>query len=273
MPELPEVETTVKGLQKVLNRAFVDIWTDIGKFKKLKQLKGKKVKKIWRRGKNIIFEFSDGYSLLIHQKMTGHFLYGNWKRDKANKYIHLKFLLDNKKILALSDLRKFAKAELWKTQDLIKKLSFLGPEPLSKSFTFNKFKEIIKKKGRIKQLLMNQELIAGIGNIYSDEILWQAKVHPFKQAFELTEKELKDIYRYIKVVLKKAVKLGGTSISDYRDTKGEKGSFEKIRKIYRREGENCSRCRTKIKRAKLGSRSTHFCSQCQKLAETRSLRI
>ncbi len=269
MPELPEVETTVRGLKtKVLERTFVGLWADIKKFKGLsRKLKGKKIKKVWRRGKNIVLDLSQGFSLLIHQKMTGHLLYDNWnKKDKANNYIHLKFFLDNGKILALSDLRKFAKVELWKTKDLKKNLSSLGLEPLDRNFTFEKFKKVVtNKKGKIKQVLMNQEVIAGIGNIYSDEILWRARVHPFRQGDKLTEKELKNIYKYIKLVLKRAIELRGESISDYRDLFGQKGGFDKMRKVYRREGEDCSRCGIKIKRAKMGSRSTYFCPNCQKL--------
>ncbi len=267
MPELPEVETTIRGLQKVLNRTFIDVWTDTKKtvkkpgFNKFKKkIKSKKIKKIWRRGKNIVIELSEGYSLLIHQKMTGHLLYGDWKKDKVNQYIHLKFFLDNNKVLALSDLRKFAKVELWKTKELLKELDSLGPEALD--ITFNKFKKVLKK-GKIKQILMDQKVIAGIGNIYSDEILWESKVNPFKDALKLTDKELRLIFNNIKKVLKKAVKLKGTSISDYRDTKGEKGFFEKERKAYQRD--KCQRCGSKIKRKKIGGRTAHFCPKCQRL--------
>jgi len=274
MPELPEVETTVKGLQKVLNRIFVYVWTDSPKLIKKpgfnqfeKEIKNKKIKRIWRRGKNIIFELSDGYSLLVHQKLTGHFLYDKWKKDKVNDYIHLKFFLDNGKVLALSDLRKFAKVELWKTEELLNSGEFrkLGPEPLDRSFTFEKFKNLlINKKAKIKQILMDQNIIAGIGNIYSDEILWRAKVHPFESGAELSEKELRDIYKYIKPVLNQAIKLKGTSVSDYRDIKGEEGRFKKLIKVYQKENEKCSRCGTKIKRKKMGGRSAHFCPFCQK---------
>jgi len=286
MPELPEVETTVKGLQKVLNRIFVYVWTDSPKLIKKpgfnqfeKEIKNKKIKRIWRRGENIIFELSDGYSLLVHQKLTGHFLIGNWELktesweplktgalgERVNHYIHLMFRLDNGLMLALSDLRKFAKAELWKTESLVEELSSLGPEPLEKEFTFNKFKEIVKnRKIKIKQILMDQKLIAGIGNIYSDEILWRAKIHPFESGAELSEKELRDIYKYIKPVLNQAIKLKGTSVSDYRDIKGEEGQFKKLIKVYQKENEKCSRCGTKIKRKKMGGRSAHFCPTCQK---------
>lgn len=270
MPELPEVQTTVSELkEEVLNRAFLDVWTDTEKlfkkpdFKTFKKIiKGKKIKDVKRRGKNIIFELSESYSMLVHLKMTGHFLYDNYdKSDPMNGYIRVKFILDNNKILALSDLRKFAKIELRKSKDLSLNL---GPEPLSKEFTFKKFKSILKK-GRIKQVLMNQEVIAGIGNIYADEILWQARVHPEKNALDLTEKELKSIYKSIKKILKKALELKGTSISDYRDISGKKGGFGKIRKVYRREGQKCERCGTVIKRKKIAQRSAHFCPTCQKL--------
>ncbi|MDP2910217.1 MAG: bifunctional DNA-formamidopyrimidine glycosylase/DNA-(apurinic or apyrimidinic site) lyase, partial [bacterium] len=285
--ELPEVETTVKGLQKVLSRTFVYVWVDSKKtikkpvFKKFeKEIKNKKINKIWRRGKNIIFGLSGGYSLLVHQKLTGHLLVGNWELgignweplekgalgERVNRYIHLIFRLDNGLMLALSDLRKFAKVELWKTEELLNSKEFrnLGPEPLSRNFTFEKFKNLlINKKAKIKQILMDQNIIAGIGNIYSDEILWRAKIHPFRSGAELNEKELKDIYKYIKLVLNRAIKLKGTSVSDYRDTKGEEGQFKKMIKVYQRENEKCFRCGTEIKRVKMGGRSAHFCPFCQ----------
>jgi len=290
MPELPEVETTVRGLRKkVLNRTFLDLWTDVPKiikkpksFKEFKKtIKNKKIIKVWRRAKNIIIDLSQGYSLLIHQKLTGHLLFGKWEfknkkwipvakgplNDPFNRFIHLIFFLDNKKMLALSDLRKFAKIELWNTKELLNSSEFkkIGPEPLEKSFSFKKFKERLKnKKGRIKQILMNQEVIAGIGNIYSDEALWKAKIYPLKKVSELKEKELKMLYRTIKDVLKKGIKLGGESISDYRNIEGRKGNFERERSVYRREGKKCPRCSAKIKRIKIGNRSSYFCPKCQK---------
>lgn len=288
MPELPEVETIVKDLNKmVLAKKIVRVWTDAQKIIKNpknfadfeKEIKGRKIEKIWRRGKNILFELSGGKILLIHQKMTGHLLVGEWKikngewtaaakgplQDPKNRFVHLLFWLDNKKQLALSDLRKFAKVELLDGQELKKELSFLGPEPLKKSFTFDKFKRALGRgRGKIKQVLMNQEIIAGIGNIYSDEILWQAKIHPFKDVSKLSHSALNRIYWAIKEVLTKAVKLGGTSISDFRKPSGEKGFYGEIRKVYRREDEKCPRCGAIIKRVKIGGRSSHFCPRCQK---------
>ncbi len=295
MPELPEVETIVRDLRK--NRAhiicarFVDVWTDFPKMIKLprdfeqfkKEIKNKKIKKIWRRGKNILFDLSENKTLLVHQKLTGHLLVGVWNlesgiwrskikgplsEDPKNRFLHLIFWLDNGKMLALSDLRKFAKAELWDAEKLKKSEGFksLGLEPLEKSFNFEKFKEVLnKKKGKIKQVLMDQKVIAGIGNIYSDEILWRTKIHPLKNVSKLSETELRKIYQAIKKVLPLAIKLGGESISDFRRLSGEKGYFDKERKVYRRAGEKCSRCGTIIKRIKLASRSAHFCPRCQPL--------
>ncbi|MBI2053941.1 MAG: DNA-formamidopyrimidine glycosylase [Candidatus Staskawiczbacteria bacterium] len=290
MPELPEVETTVKGLNsKVLGRTFLDVWTDAEKIIKKpnnfkafkKEIKGKKIIKAWRRAKNVIVELSKGYSLLVHQKMTGHLLCGKWQRngngwtapqnsplaDPYNRFLHLIFFLDNSSMLALSDMRKFAKVELWKTKELLnsKDLKKLGPEPLEKDFTFKKFKEVFKnKKGKIKQILMNQEIIAGIGNIYSSEALWLAKIHPGKDTSNLNDKELKLLYNAIKKVLTLGIKLGGESFSDYRKPDGRKGDFDDERKVYKRAGQKCSRCGQKIKRLKIGQRSAFFCPSCQK---------
>ena len=211
--------------------------------------------------------------------MTGHLLLGYWILDngywipktkgplqeKINTYIHLLFTLDNGKMLALSDLRKFAKVELLNQEELKKEIGYLGPEPLEKNFTFPKFKEVLRgKKGKVKQILMDQTVIAGIGNIYSDEILWKAKIHPFKEVLTLKEDELKKIYQAMREILPKAIKLGGESISDFRRLSGVRGYFDKERKVYRREGEKCSRCGTIIKRIKLAGRSAHFCPKCQK---------
>lgn len=290
MPELPEVETTVRDLRKtVLSRTIFDVWTDFEKqvkkpsnFKQFKrEIKGRKIEKIWRRGKNILFDLSGGKTLLVHQKLTGHLLFGKWKRkgekwlplpgplsEKINTYIHLLFTLDRGEMLALSDLRKFAKVELWNKEELEKSEEFksLGPEPLMPDFTFEKFKKTLKgKKGKIKQVLMNQNVIVGIGNIYSDEILWEAKINPFREMKELNNEELKRIYSAMKKILKRAVRLGGESISDYRRISGKEGFFDKERKVYRREGEKCSRCGTIIERKKIAGRSAHFCPQCQKL--------
>ena len=178
-------------------------------------------------------------------------------------------------MLALSDLRKFAKIELWNKEELLESSDFkkLGPEPLEKDFTLEKFKCVLlgknppslrPRRGKIKQILMKPEVIAGIGNIYSDEALWWAKINPLKDVSKLTDRELKELYGAIIHVLKRGVDLKGESFSDYRNIDGRKGDFDDERKVYQREGERCSRCGTAIKRIKIGGRSAHFCPLCQK---------
>jgi len=298
MPELPEVQTTVSGLnKKVLNRTFVSVWSDWKKIIKKprdfelfkKELNNKKIKKVWRRAKNIIFDLqaepalsrAEGYSLLVHQKMTGHLLVGKWEQknkiwlpikkgplsDPYNRFLHLIFFLDDGQMIALSDARKFAKVELWKTDELKKELEKLGPEPLEKSFTFEKFKARLRPFGlrRVKQVIMDQNIIAGVGNIYASEALWHAKIHPEKSVAKLSKKELKSLYQAIKKVLGLSVKLGGESFSDYRKPDGTKGNFDIERKAYKREGQKCIRCGVKIKRIKIAQRSAFFCPHCQKL--------
>ncbi len=301
MPELPEVETTVKGLQqKVLKRTFIDVWSDWGKMVRLRQgfggqvkrsgdfeifkkeLKGKKIKKVWRRAKNVIFELSDGYSLLVHMKMTGHLLCGIWimkdgkyqsledgpLREKMNDYLHIIFFLDDGKMIALSDMRKFAKVELWKTQELLQSAEFTGwgPEPLEKSFTFSKFKQVLKgKRGKVKQVIMEPRVIAGIGNIYASEALWWARIHPKKDVSQLSEKELTLLCGAIKKVLAIGIEFGGESFADYRNVDGQKGHFDGKRKVYKKEKQPCARCKTAIQRLMFGGRSAFFCPLCQKM--------
>jgi formamidopyrimidine-DNA glycosylase len=290
MPELPEVETIVNDLKKlVIGRTITGIWVDTPKLIKRpdlktleKQIKNLKIKNIRRKGKNILIDLSNDFTLLIHQKLTGHLLYGKWKiegkkitpllegplNDPINDFIHLILYLDNNYELALSDLRKFAKVIFDKTEAIenLKELKELGPDPLSPDFNFETFKNAIKsKRGKIKQVLMDQKVIAGIGNIYSDEILWWAKIHPLKNTASLTEEELKKLYHYTLEVLKTAIKARGASVSDYRDPKGERGKYDEIRRVYRRENQKCYRCGTLIKRIKIGSRSSCFCPNCQKL--------
>lgn len=301
MPELPEVQTTVDDLnKKITGRKITGIWFDAPKLiKKPKaqnletQIKGLKIIGVKRRGKNILIYLSqklkvkDQMLLLVHQKMTGHLLYGRWEiikvvgrrlsvvsllsgpmREKVNGYIHVIFYLNNGWQLALSDLRKFAKVvfglaeEIENSPDLKK----LGPDPLSKNFSLIDFKKIISsKKRKIKEVLMDQNLISGIGNIYSDEILWFAKINPLEPANSLNNKKLKELYRSTLFILKKAVKLRGTSISDYRDILGKPGGYAERRFVYRKEGKLCPRCQTKIKRIKIGARSAHYCPACQKI--------
>ncbi len=293
MPELPEVQTIVDDLnKKIKGLTITDVWTDWPKqFKRSpggfdgfkKAVKGKKIVKVWRLGKNIIFDLSGGKIMLIHQKMTGHLLVGTWDMrhgtwrakenglltERVNGYIHVMFWLSSDRMLALSDLRKFAKILVVDEKDFknLEDVKNIGPDPLKPNFNFKEFKNLIsKKRGVIKKVLMDQNVISGIGNIYADDILFTAKIHPLRKVEKLNEKELKAIFEATKKILKKAVKLRGTSTSDYRDTSGKKGGYGDVRLVYQKEGEKCPRgCDGVIKRIKIGGRSAHFCPNCQKL--------
>lgn len=288
MPELPEVETTVRSLRpKILHKVIVRAWTDFEKmikrpksfaeFKKV--IIGKKIQNIRRRGKNILFDLSDDKTLLIHQKLTGHLLLGKWERreegwksmipgpltdDKMNGFLHLIFWLNDGWQMALSDVRKFAKVELGDAEEIESELSSLGPDPLK--ISLEEFKRRLKKKrGKIKHILMSQEVISGIGNIYSDEALFRAKIHPAKNVSELSERDFENLYHSLRDILRKGIRLKGESIIEYRTPTGEKGGFDKLRKVYRKEGEKCPVCGATIQRMMIGGRSAHFCPKCQKL--------
>lgn len=291
MPELPEVEITVNSLKpKILSQKIIGVWCDAPNFIKKpspkefeKEIKNLEIKDIKRLGKNILIFLSQNKVLLIHQKLTGHLLYGRWQKEKnrwvpseknsplakdpQNRFIHFILFLKNKKMLALSDQRKFAKIILTSKEELfqLKEIKELGIDALDPNFTFEKLKEIAKKsKAPIKKLLMDQTKIAGIGNIYSDEILWEAKINPKRKANSLKENELKNLYQAIKKVLRKGIEVQGASIVDWRQINGSKGNYEKIRKVYQREGEKCFRCGSIIKKIKFGNRSSYFCPKCQK---------
>ncbi len=289
MPELPEVESSVLELkEKVLKRTFLKTWTDTPKMGVVKGslnknfdflIKGKEIKDVKRRAKNVIFDLSGNLQLLVHYKMTGHLLVGKWvkkegkwvselngplKNDKMNQYIRFIFFLDNGQQIAFSDLRKFGKIELWKKEDLEKKLSKLGPEPFSDEFTLDLFKEKVKDRRKmIKPLIMDQSFLSGMGNIYASDSLWMAKIHPEKKADQLTDKEIEKLYYSIKKALAEGLKNNGDSMVDFRLPDGSKGNYQNKQKVYNKAGKKCSRCGEKIKKIKVGGRGTYLCPNCQ----------
>ncbi len=262
-----------------------------------KAVRGRKIISVGRRGKNIIFRLSGRYAMLAHQKMTGHFLVGRWIQNTKykipdtksgiwagqkwvpdapaksplwsdrNRFIRLIFFLKSGRMLALSDLRRFAKVVAG-PEDIIfnlTELQALGPEPSAKNFAFKKFKDLITgKKTKIKPLLLDQSLLSGLGNIYADESLWFARLHPARSAAGLTGAELKRLYDAMRRVLREAIKLRGSSVDDFRDTAGREGRYQLVRRAYGREGGKCQRCGSTIKRIKIGQRSAHFCPRCQR---------
>ena len=296
MPELPEVQTIVSDLnKKIKGDTITGFWSDWGKSIRgktvgdfTKKIKNKKILGARRIGKNIFLDLSGGKTLYLHLKMTGHLLVKkqetkdkeqknhklqnskneNYFFDRVNQYIRHKFYLKSGKTLEFSDLRKFGKIVLDDRQIVnnLKEIKSLGIDALNPKFTFRKFQEILKNKPKAKIgiLLMDQNLIAGIGNIYRSEILFQAGILPERAVKSISQEDLHKIYDAIIKILKKAVKMRGTSDSDYRDTAGAPGFFQNFLKVYNREGQKCKKCDTIIQRRMLGQRSVFICAKCQK---------
>lgn len=293
MPELPEVETTTRGLQKeIVGLKILDAWTDLNTADKRKndtmsnpryfqsfrkEVKNKKILSVERRAKNILINLSQNKTILIHLKMTGClFVFSprsdirNPKRSDLLRFIHVIFYLSNKKQLAFSDVRKFGKITLLDTDKAFesKHLKNLGPEPLKKQFTINNFKLRINTKpnGKIKTVLIDQTIVAGIGNIYSDEILWLAGIHPERMISKINETEFKKIFKAMKETLKRGIHLGGDSTSDYLNIYGLPGEFQLYHNAYQRTREKCRKkgCQGTILKKVINGRSAHFCSVHQK---------
>jgi formamidopyrimidine-DNA glycosylase len=286
VPELPEVQTVIDDLnKKIKGDAIIDFWSEFEKSIKGKTLdefkkaiRGRKILGARRIGKNIFIDLSGGMTLYIHLKMTGHLLVKNSKLkvksngsyfdDKVNQYIRHSWRLKSGRTLEFSDLRKFGKIVLDSTENIshLKEIQGLGIDAMDDKFNLNFFEEILtrKEKSPIGIILMDQSLISGIGNIYRSEILFESGVLPERKAGRLTQEEKKKIFRNTKKILKKAIKYRGTSDSDYRDTSGAPGSFQKVMRVYNHEGEKCPKCGTMIVRGKIGQRSVFVCPVCQK---------
>lgn len=285
MPELPEVETVKNDLLKSLkNKKIISVQIKVPKMAEPRppefenKLKGQKILDIKRRGKLLIFTLTNNY-LLGHMKMTGQFVFRPKKgklvsgghdiagvADVPNKYTHAIIEMENGN-LYFNDLRKFGYLKYVDQEKLDKILSEYGVEPLSKEFSYKKFLQILGKtpNKKIKVVLLDQALIAGIGNIYSDEICFFARVRPDRIVKSLSDKEKKDLFSGIKKILKKGVEQRGTSVNTYLDGSGKPGNFAKYLKVYQCCGEKCGRCKKGvIEKIKIGGRSSHFCSKCQK---------
>lgn len=298
MPELPEVQTIIDDLnRKIKGEIIVGFWTDWGKTihnqtaeEFTKNIKNRKIIRARRIGKNIFIDLSGGKTLYIHLKMTGHLLIKSqiqnskfqinsksqnsksktqdYFKDRVNQYVHHIWKLKSGKTIEFSDLRKFGKIVLLDTAKIkeYKDIVNLGVDAMSPEFTFEKFDEILNKKKNVSIgiTLMDQNLIAGIGNIYRSEILFEAGILTGRKIGTLSAGERKKIFGSIGKILKKAIKYRGTSDSDYRDTSGAPGGYQNISRVYRREKQKCKICGTIIKRGTLGQRSVFFCPNCQK---------
>jgi formamidopyrimidine-DNA glycosylase len=271
MPELAEVETIARGLRpdlksRAIRSATVD-WpntvatSSIPAFER--RIAGQRVEALSRRGKYIVLRLSGGDWLLIHLKMSGHLqiVTGDTPPDK---HVRAVFRLDDGRRLWFRDPRKFGRLHL--TGDPATVLGHLGPEPLSDDLTLEAFAALVRRRrGRLKPLLLNQRFIAGLGNIYADEALFAAGLHPRRTADTLSDDEIAALYRAIRQVLRRAVENRGTTLGDggYRDAQGNEGRNQDDVRVYGRTGEPCTRCGTPVQRTVLGGRSAHFCPHCQ----------
>ena len=289
MPELPEVETVVRGLSRLLpGQTIKDIeiimprsflWNpDI----KPTEILGLRVLSLSRRGKGIIINLTKGYSLLIHLKMTGQLIYigktaksrlnyghpdANFLASMPSKHTRV-YLTLSKGTLYFNDQRLFGWVKATRADQLdqdpfIKKL---GPEPFSKEFTPAYLSSLIKRRGRsnIKAIILDQSGVVGVGNIYADEALFDAKIKPTRLGKSLTETEINRLFKSIQKVLALGIRYLGTSLSHYKTGEGAMGKMQNHLKVYGRKGQHCLVCGSPIKKIRIAGRGTHYCSTCQR---------
>jgi formamidopyrimidine-DNA glycosylase len=269
MPELPEVETTVRALRPpLLGRTFTEVrcyWprqvVTPGLDELQRRLHGQQVEAITRRAKYLLFHLSGGDTLIIHLKMTGHLSVVDGDQP-ADKHAHTIFRLADGQELRFRDVRKFGRIYL--VSDPNEVLADLGPEPLADDFTVARLHERLNGRSRtLKPLLLDQTFVAGIGNIYADEALFAARLHPERKADSLTDREIAALHAAIQQVLRLGIAREGASIQNYVKPDGQRGDMQNAVAVFRRTGYPCTVCQTPIERTVLGGRSTHFCPVCQ----------
>jgi formamidopyrimidine-DNA glycosylase len=262
MPELPEVETVVRTLrpalvgQRILNAEISGGRVIIGSAPQTAQaLAGRKIVAIERHGKFIAIRLDRGY-LVVHLGMTGRLLIDGG----LSKWTHAIFTLD-RGTLVYEDPRQFGRIEYG--EELPARVAALGPEPLD--VALEEFSGRLKRhRSPVKAVLLNQSVVRGVGNIYADEALFRAGVHPKRLASSLGPDRVERIYRAMREVLSEAIESRGSSISNYVDAEGRRGSFQTAHRVYQRTGESCVNCGAAIKRILVGQRGTHYCPKCQR---------
>jgi formamidopyrimidine-DNA glycosylase len=273
MPELPEVETVLQEVKpQVLKKKF---W----KVKVLDQisvqpsavfleenLPGKTVQNITRKGKFIIFELSGGLMMVVHLRMTGMLLFEPSQRLK--KFIRVEFTFTNGRRMYFSDIRRFGRIWLFDKKKYLQATGLvkLGVDPITERFDLELIKKLFAgKKGILKNTLLNQSLIAGIGNIYADEICFRSYLHPSARLESLSERHLEALHEAVVFCLQEGIKHNGTTISDFVGARGNEGKHQKYLQIYGRAGDKCYRCDTEIQKIRVAGRGTYFCRKCQKI--------
>jgi len=281
MPELPEVETIKRGLSprlrgKVIHRIIIPpdpkgsriLRRYPSRRRFIRKVTGRTIVTLKRRAKYLLFELDSGETMIIHLGMSGQLLLRP-PRATPPKHARIIFTIAGAGELFFVDPRKFGEVYIYSMAagDTVVDPFALGPEPLGKSFTPEALERKLQgRRSPIKVALLDQKLIAGLGNIYTDEALFRARIHPKKPSADLTKKEIKLIHKSIREVLREAISLHGTSAADrqYVDSEGALGKFQTRLNVYQREGNKCLRCGTVIETMKLGGRTAHFCPRCQK---------
>ncbi len=277
MPELPEVETVVRGIREPLSSRVIQsalFPADPGRMTNIlpahfsERIAGQSVKSVTRRAKYIVCTL-DQDTLIVHLKMTGRlYVRPSDEADEADRYLRVRFPLDNGHELRFSDARKFGRVFLTSNPDEL--LPALGPEPLEAAFTVKSFTaRLAGRKGVLKSLLLNQAFVAGIGNIYADEALHIARIHPLRTADSLSKSEIKRLYGAIREALNDGVAYQGASINWYRKADGTKGESQNHLRVYhdprQEKDKRCPTCGGCIETIRVGQRGTHFCPNCQRL--------
>ena len=263
MPELPEVETVTRSIAPLVGRQIVSAELRANRVLRgddpdrvSARLQGRRIVAIKRYGKFIVMSLDDGSYLTVHLGMTGRLLLGG----PVGKHTHAVLTLDEG-VLLYDDSRQFGCIEV--SDKFPARVAKLGPEPLE--ITYEEFAwKLRRHKTRIKALLLNQKFLRGLGNIYADEALFRAGIHPMAMASRLRGDRPKRLFGAIGAVLTEAIAAGGSSISDYVDAQGRKGFFQISHRVYQRTGEACVTCNTPIRRLLVTQRSSHFCPKCQK---------
>ena len=272
MPELPEVETVVRGLRESLvgqkivavNVLWAGCVAELSAEAFVERVTGRAVTGVDRRGKWIVLHLDDGFSLFVHLRMTGQLLIEAGGCRPGDKYTRVLFYLGGGEQLRFSDMRKFGRLNL--TDAPAEVLGELGPEPLDQDFTVDRLRAMLAEtRRRIKPLLLDQRFLAGLGNIYVNEALWRAQVHPLRPANSLSMGEVAALHNAIQAVLREAIEEGGTTLDNgnFRQADGEAGDFASRLLVYGRQGDPCACCGAAIERITVGQRGTFVCPVCQ----------
>jgi len=272
MPELPEVETISRGLQSLCGAKIKDVFRSSKRLRTdstldFYTLKNSKIKKINRRARYIIIDFDNNCSLIIHLGMSGRVTISNNLKYITKKHDHFICKFDNCQSLIFNDPRRFGFVDLVQSKNIKthKMLVNLGPEPLSKEFNAKYLLEKIRNKNmNIKTTMMDNKIVVGVGNIYISESLFESKISPIRNASSLNINEVKKLVLAIKKILRKAIKEGGSSISDYVNSEGNRGNFQNNFKTYGQIEKKCLHCKTIITKIVLNGRSSFYCKNCQK---------